>query len=182
MLLTLRGVAVMYAGEEIGMLDADAAFLPQPALDRAGRDAARTPMQWSGVPGGGFTTGTPWLPLVDAASRNVAAQASDPRSLLNLYRRLIVARHTSVALTRGEHRSFFGVAPDVLAWLRTADAETVLCLMNVGAEPRACDLAAVAQRTGAPAGTVLAATSARSGTVVLDALELEGLEGLAISL
>jgi alpha-glucosidase len=182
MLMMLRGVAVMYAGEELGMIDADAAVLPDPPFDRAGRDAARTPMQWSGEAGGGFSAGTPWLPVVDAASRNVAAQAADPGSILNLYRKLIAARHASRALTRGEHRSFFGVAPDVLAWVRETEEERVLCVMNVADEPRTCDLAAVMGRTGTKSGTVLVTTSARRGTVSLDALEVEALEGVAISL
>ena len=43
-------------------------------------------MQWDASPGGGFTTGEPWLPLVDPAERNVAAQRGDPASLLSLYR------------------------------------------------------------------------------------------------
>jgi alpha-glucosidase len=182
MLMMLRGVAVMYASEEIGMIDADSAVLPEPPFDRAGRDAARTPMQWSSEPGAGFSTGTPWLPVVDAASRNVAAQSTDPASILNLYRRLITARHASPALTRGEHRSFFGVAPDVLAWVRESEEERVLCVMNVAAEARTCDLAAVMRRTGASSGTLLVATSGRNGTVSLEALKLDGLEGLAISL
>ena len=59
LLLTLRGVAVLYAGEEIGMVDADPATLPSPPFDRAGRDGVRTPMQWDASGGGGFTTGTP---------------------------------------------------------------------------------------------------------------------------
>ncbi len=67
LLLTLRGVAVLYAGEEIGMIDADPSMLPDPPFDRAGRDGCRTPMQWDASPLGGFTDGTPWLPLVDPA-------------------------------------------------------------------------------------------------------------------
>jgi hypothetical protein len=54
--------------------------------------------------------------------------------------------------------------------------------MNVAAEARTCDLAAVMRRTGASSGTLLVATSGRNGTVSLEALELDGLEGLAISL
>ncbi len=50
LLLTLRGVAVLYAGEEIGMVDADPSVLPDPPFDRAGRDGCRTPMQWDASP------------------------------------------------------------------------------------------------------------------------------------
>jgi alpha-glucosidase len=180
LLLTLRGVAVLYAGEEIGMADADASILPDPPYDRAGRDGARTPMQWTDEPGAGFTAGTPWLPLVDHDTRSVAGQDADPASVLNLYRRLIAARHASPALARGEHRSFFGVAPDVLAWLRDADGERVLCLINLAAEPRRCDLAQVIGRVAASSGSVVVATSERAAGVALDDLVLAPLEGVAI--
>jgi alpha-glucosidase len=178
LLLTLRGVAVMYTGEEIGMVDADPAILPTPPYDRAGRDGYRTPMQWDASPAGGFTTGTPWLPLVDPATRNVAEQRADPDSLLSLYRRLIAARRSTPALAHGEHRSLFGVAPEVLAWLREADDQHVLVLINVGDARRACDLS----RLRTSAGEIVVATSDRGGTVALDGLALEPLEGLALRL
>ena len=180
LLLTLRGVAVLYAGDEIGMENADAAILPDPPFDRAGRDGYRTPMQWTGAAGAGFTTGTPWLPIVDAATRNVADQAADPASLLSLYRRLIRARRGSAALQRGSHRSYFGVARDVMAWIREADGERVLCVLNTGDVPGTCALPL--GRIGAEEGEVLVATSERSGRVALDALVLAPLEGIALRL
>jgi alpha-glucosidase len=178
MLLALRGVAVLYAGEEIGMVDADEEILPKPPHDRAGRDAYRTPMQWDGSPTGGFTTGSPWLPLVDPAQRNVADQLADPDSLLHLYRRLIAARRSSQALAHGEHRSSFGVGRDVLCWLRQADGERVLCLLNVGEAPRRCELPPL----GTNDGDVVVATGDRSGRVSLDDLTLDPLEGVALRL
>ncbi|MCV0404422.1 MAG: DUF3459 domain-containing protein [Chloroflexi bacterium] len=178
LLLTLRGVAVLYAGEEIGMIDAPERILPDPPFDRAGRDACRTPMQWNAEPGGGFTNGDPWLPLVDHESRNVADQSGDPDSLLHLYRRLIKARHESPALARGHHRSFFDVAPEVLCYLRQADDQRVLCLVNIGDTAADCDLSAVA----ADAGEVLVATSDRSGRVSLGDLVLGPGEGVALRL
>ncbi len=178
MLLMLRGVAVMYAGEEIGMVDADPANLPQPPFDRAGRDGYRTPMQWDASPTGGFSAGTPWLPPIDPASRNVAAQREDPDSLLSLYRRLIAARRESAALDRGEHRSLFEVGTDVLAWTRQADGERVLVLLNTGGVAQPCRL----DRIEATCGEVLVSTSARTGSVTLDGLTLGPLEGLALRL
>jgi alpha-glucosidase len=178
MLLALRGVAVLYAGEEIGMVDADPSVLPHPPFDRAGRDACRTPMQWDASPNGGYTRGTPWLPLVDPEVRNVADQASDPESLLSLYRRLIAARRASPALARGAHRSLFGVAPDVLAWLREADGERVLALVNTGGSTRTCELRGLQ----ADDGEVVVATGTRSGRLPLAGLTLEPHEGLALRL
>jgi alpha-glucosidase len=99
LLLTLRGTPTIYYGEEIGMVDVpippelvhDPWEKNEPGLG-LGRDPERTPMQWDGAPGGGFTTGTPWLPPIDPAERNVEAQRGDPDSLLEHYRRLIAER------------------------------------------------------------------------------------------
>ncbi len=178
LLLALRGVAVLYAGEEIGLEDADPSILPDPPYDRAGRDGYRTPMQWDASPTGGFTDGEPWLPLIDPASRNVADQVADPRSLLNLYRHLIEARRTCEPLRHGDHRSIFNAAPGVLAWLRETDSERVLCLLNVGDMAAGCDLPPL----GIDDGTVVVATSERTGHVPLDELTLEPLEGVALLL
>ena len=135
-------------------------------------------MQWDPSPGGGFSTATPWLPLVDPATRNVADQAADPASMLALYRRLIALRAASPAVAHGTHRSLFGVAPDVLAWLREADGERVLVLLNVGDTARPCSLG----RVDATSGEVLVATSARTGAVDLGGLQLDPLEGLVLRL
>ena len=104
MLLTLRGTPVIYYGDEIGMEDAE---VPESeAKDRTrtpGRDAARTPMQWSPGAGAGFTApgARPWLPVGDAGRANVADQARDPLSILHLTRDLIQLRPE---VTGGVHR------------------------------------------------------------------------------
>jgi alpha-glucosidase len=87
LLLTLPGAAFVYQGDEIGLANGPGV---DPPLDRAGRDRFRHPMQWEAT--GGFTTGTPWLPLIDPQKRNVEGQRGDPGSLLELYRRLLELR------------------------------------------------------------------------------------------
>ena len=89
LLLTLPGPAFLYQGDEIAQRDGPHA---ESRFDRAGRDRYRHPMQWDGSPGGGFTTGEPWLPLVDPADHNVADQREDPGSTLTLVRDLIRLR------------------------------------------------------------------------------------------
>ncbi|MFL5868680.1 MAG: alpha-amylase family glycosyl hydrolase [Thermoleophilaceae bacterium] len=89
LLLTLPGAAFVYQGDEIGQIEGPGG---DPPRDRAGRDRYRHPMQWDGSASGGFTTGEPWLPLVDPAERNVEQQAADPGSLLSLFRDLIAGR------------------------------------------------------------------------------------------
>lgn len=113
LLLTLPGAAFLYQGDEIGQGDGPGG--PR-AFDRAGRDRYRHPMQWEPSADGGFTTGEPWLPLVDPARRNVADQRADGGSQLAFTRELIALRRTlgegfrlldadpgTVAYERGEH-------------------------------------------------------------------------------
>jgi glycosidase len=121
LLLTLPGTAFMYQGDEIGLADGPGA---EPAYDRAGRDRHRHPMQWEATPTAGFTTGEPWLALVDPAERNVADQHAEPGSLLSLYRDLIALRRrlapgfrlldsdpTVLAYERGDHMVAVNVGP-----------------------------------------------------------------------
>ncbi|HYY09070.1 MAG TPA: alpha-amylase family glycosyl hydrolase, partial [Actinomycetota bacterium] len=123
-LLTLRGTALLYYGDEIGMRDVE---VPRDRLrdpvgirhwpqDR-GRDGGRTPMQWTGA--GSFTRDgvEPWLPMGDAAARNVADQREDPGSFLHLCRDLIALRREREDLRSGDSTSV--EAPDgVWAWRR----------------------------------------------------------------
>jgi alpha-glucosidase len=89
LLLTLPGPAFLYQGDEIGQAEGPPG---ERQFDRAGRDRHRHPMQWDASQNGGFTSGTPWLPVVDAAQRNVADQREDRGSMLWLVRDLIALR------------------------------------------------------------------------------------------
>jgi maltose alpha-D-glucosyltransferase/alpha-amylase len=84
---SLRGTPVLRYGEEIGMGD---------LLRLPGRDAIRTPMQWSDAPAAGFTGehAKPVRPLIATgpfgyASVNVADQHHDPASLLSWFERML---------------------------------------------------------------------------------------------
>ncbi len=91
LLLALGGSAFIYQGEELAMVDGPAEATGR---DRFGRDGCRRPMQWTGDARGGFTLGEPWLPTVDPARRNAAAQERDGGSTLCLFRRLIDLRRS----------------------------------------------------------------------------------------
>jgi alpha-glucosidase len=110
LLLTLPGVAFLYQGDEIGMREGPG---HDPPLDRAGRDRSRHPMQWDGSPQGGFTTGEPWLPLLDPPTCNVAGQREDPASMLSLTRAAIALRADLAGGAR-----FLDAGDDVLAFAR----------------------------------------------------------------
>ncbi|HVW91574.1 MAG TPA: alpha-amylase family glycosyl hydrolase, partial [Devosia sp.] len=108
--LTMRGTPFIYYGEEIGA--EDIVLPPEQWLDPNGRrggkerDGERAPMPWNGEANGGFTSGTPWLPLAaDASRNNVAAQREDPQSMLSLYRALIHLRKTELTLRMGDHQA-----------------------------------------------------------------------------
>ncbi len=142
--LTARGIPVVYNGEEIGM--EDGAFPFSDALDPVARqyswlprwvarlmglylnrDGCRTPMQWRNTSGGGFTTGTPWLPVHDNLPEvNVETQQSDPDSLLNHYRFLLTLRRRFPALSTGAFTLLDGpeVPRQVVAYIRSSGADT----------------------------------------------------------
>jgi glycosidase len=125
LLLTLPGVAFLYQGDEIGMREGPG---HDPPLDRAGRDRSRHPMQWDGSPQGGFTTGKPWLPMVDAPTRNVADQREDSASILSLTRAAIALRDELAGGVR-----FLDAGEDVLAFARGSGHVVAL---NLAAESR----------------------------------------------
>jgi alpha-glucosidase len=134
MLLTLRGTVFLYEGDEIGMTDVDVPRdeLVDPVGIRfhpyAGRDPVRTPMQWTGAAGAGFTAAgvKPWLRFGDLAC-NVADQRDAPDSFLTLTRDLIAYRHAQADLRSGAW-SALDAPPDVLAYRRGHGHAVVLNL------------------------------------------------------
>ena len=124
LLLTLPGTTFLYQGDEIAAGDGPGG---ERHHDRAGRDPHRHAMQWDASPNAGFTTGTPWLPPVDPAERNVADERGNPASVLSLTRRLIELRREL-----GRRFELLEAAPGVLAFQR---GEHVVAINTVG-EPR----------------------------------------------
>jgi alpha-glucosidase len=144
LLLTLRGTPTMYYGDEIGLprvevppeLAQDPWEKNEPGLG-VGRDPSRTPMQWDGDPGAGFTKGRPWLPIeAGYRERNVAMLRDDSRSILSLYRALIALRKREPALHVGDAHDI-GAEDNVLTFARSHGGIRFRVALNFGAEPRA---------------------------------------------
>jgi len=165
--LTVRGVPVIYYGEEIGMADGN--FPAKTALDPIGRrfkwvprflvnlldlyinrDGCRTPMQWNAGPNAGFCDAdvTPWLPVHENRDiANVQDQLEQDDSLINLYRDLLHLRRESTALRTGKLELIADPAMDknILAYKRTAHEQTIMVVLNFGNQaaqfrnPTGCD-------------------------------------------
>ena len=138
LLLTMKGSPFIYYGEEIGMKNCS---MPRceardPLGKRywplfAGRDPARTPMQWAADTNAGFTTGRSWLPVgVDYPTINVETESSDPYSLLNFYRRLISVRKKSSALQRGGWKPALKGHHGTLGYYRTHGGRNLFIALN----------------------------------------------------
>lgn len=159
-LLTLRGVPVIYQGQEIGMenhyIPLRDAKDPVPATiarwlpefvnrqlpERLNRDEVRTPMQWNADDGAGFTEAevAPWLPLGDdARTRNVESEKRDPGSLLAWYRSLLRLRARQEALSTGALSLLPSPSDDVILYERTSPGARWVVAANFG--DRAVDVA-----------------------------------------
>jgi maltose alpha-D-glucosyltransferase/alpha-amylase len=102
LMMTLPGTPVLRYGDEIAM--GDDLRLPE-------RNCARTPMQWSDEPHGGFTVSDkPVMPVITGGAYgyehvNVAAQRRDPNSTLNWLERICRMRKEVPEVGWGRFRS-----------------------------------------------------------------------------
>ena len=142
----VRGLPWIYQGQEIGMenvplqsidevddiasLDAWNVMLSLgisekdvlKAIEKFGRDNARTPFQWSAAPSAGFTTGTPWLRVnPDYPRINLEKQLADPGSVFNHYKKMTALRKDPryrSALVYGSFEPYLEDEHNVIAYLR----------------------------------------------------------------
>ena len=154
-----KGTPYVYQGEEIGMINAGfttieqyadieakgwhamatAAGTPSDAilagLGVKGRDNARTPIPWSAGPGGGFTTGTPWLPLnADADVVNVDAAVAEPDGVWQHYRELIRLRHELEVVRKGRFELLLPDDEKLWVFTRRLAGEVLLVVANMTSE------------------------------------------------
>jgi oligo-1,6-glucosidase len=132
-LLTLRGTAYIYQGDELGMTNCDFksieeyndvqvlnAYQALVPTDKEGvmlskqflkvsnqiaRDHARTPMQWNDQAQAGFTDGSKAWFKVNPNYRkiNIQKQENNPDSILNYYKKMIQIRKKNLTLVYGDY-------------------------------------------------------------------------------
>ncbi len=138
LLAALRGNVIVYQGEELGLEQDEIPFelLQDPEAIAnwpltLSRDGARTPMPWEDLGQGGFTTGTPWLPLSSSnLARAVAVQEADDASQLAQTRQILALRKAHPALRLGMLKDVVTDGP-VLSFVRAFADQRIRCLFNL---------------------------------------------------
>ncbi|WP_105634852.1 glycoside hydrolase family 13 protein [Cronobacter dublinensis] len=151
----LRGTPYIYQGEEIGMTNVRYSTIDEyrdieslnfyreliagglthdemmTGIYANGRDNARTPMQWDDSPHGGFSTGMPWLGVnPNYREINVAQALAEPDSILWHYQKLVALRKQHPILVYGDYQMLFAEHPEVFAWVRRYESDTLLVINN----------------------------------------------------
>ena len=141
---TLPGTPVLRYGEEIGMGD---------DLSQQGRNAIRTPMQWSSLPNGGFSAAAPAdlvRPVVSDPEYgyekvNVTVQRHDPASLLSWFERMIRTLREAPEVGSGTCKHVdVPVPPGVLVHRADDRTGTMVFIHNLGADDGVVDLGTLA--------------------------------------
>jgi glycosidase len=165
LLLTDPGLPFIYYGEEIGV------------GGRKPDERLRLPMPWTAeAPAGGFSGTQPWQAMGDDwPDVNVAAQRSDPGSLLATYRALVALRSAHPALWTGASYPLEASTTAVSAVLRATPDESLVILANLGLEPLQ-DLRLSLETgplCGVTSASVVYATAGADGTPAVGALGVE---------
>lgn len=171
----MKGTPYVYQGEEIGMTNVpftrigqykDIETLNMHRLNiQAGqseedfirganensRDNARTPMQWSDAPHGGFTTGEPWIQAnPNHQSINAQESLADDGSVFHHYRRLITLRKRHDVIVYGEYQPFLDQHPQVFIYTRTLGDERLTVVASFADSAIEIDLPAELKTRGEP--------------------------------
>lgn len=157
--MTFKGVPFIYQGQELGMTNAnfgsmedirdveainyykeltDKGVAPGEAfrdIRNGSRDNGRTPMCWTSEKNAGFTTGTPWIKVIDGYEKiNAEVEDKDENSVLNFYRKMTKLRHENSTLVYGEFRLAKEKWNDVLTYYRTDENGTFFVELNLTAK------------------------------------------------
>ncbi len=155
LLLTMRGTPFIFQGDEIGMTNTQLGSVADSrdietqngwreamkrgmsendflkAANYAGRDNARTPMQWSNEENGGFAQGKTWMPVNSNVSRiNMQEQQNEKSSILNYFRQMAAFRKANSVLTYGDYRTVDECHSSLFIYFREREKEKMLIVLN----------------------------------------------------
>ncbi|KAG5676145.1 hypothetical protein PVAND_005995 [Polypedilum vanderplanki] len=154
MYMMLPGLAIVYYGEEIGMIDNynitwEQTDDPQACQSNSSvymqfsRDPVRTPMQWDDSQFTGFCENCePWLPIhANYSQINVKNQINDEKSTLSLYKNLIALRKEKEVLKKGGITTQTLAGDEVFAFKRTMNNEpTIAVFLNLASTEKTVSL------------------------------------------
>ncbi|MCA0170682.1 glycoside hydrolase family 13 protein [Bacillus sp. RAR_GA_16] len=160
MYFLMQGTPFIYQGQEIGMTNVQfpsiedyddvadknryriqrEAGVPHEAIMRviwaSSRDNSRTPMQWSNDFNAGFSSGTPWLKVnPNYVDINVEKQEADDQSILSFYKKMIELKKKNLVFTYGSYELLLEEDPQIYAYTRTTDDDSVLVVTNLSMKP-----------------------------------------------
>lgn len=159
MLITLTGTLFIYQGQEIGMINIPLEWDLSEYLDictinylakfaagkteeemktlkrninMVARDNGRTPVQWDSSENGGFTTGKPWMRVIENYDEiNVASQVDDPDSLYNFYKNaLAIRKNLKNAFIYGDLEILDFDNEQVFSYVKTGTELTAYVVLN----------------------------------------------------
>ncbi|MEM9513976.1 MAG: alpha-glucosidase [Actinomycetota bacterium] len=151
-----RGTPVVYQGEEAAMANYPFSSLDEvrdvesmnyaadalaggarrehvlDVIGAVGRDNARTPVQWDGSHGGGFSHADPWISMnPDHVDWNIAVQRGDGESVLHHYRWLVALRRRWPIVADGTFEPLVWNHPQVYAFVRELGAQRLVVVANL---------------------------------------------------
>ena len=131
--------SLAYYATAVGLLGEDPAVVLG-TLRRMSRDNARSPMQWDGAPGAGFSEAVPWIPInPNHTWLNTASQTADPGSVYSFYRALIALRHERPVIVDGGFAVIETGREQVYAFRRSLGDETIEVYVNLSDHPVSMD-------------------------------------------
>jgi len=157
MILSLKGTAFIYQGDELGMTNypfrdinefddiqakngwtADVLTGKYTAgqylanLRKTSRDNARTPMQWDDTASAGFTSAPKaWLAVnPNFPAINAKQEMNDPASVYNYYRQMIELRKKTPALVYGDYQDLDPANANIFAYTRSISKTAYLVVLN----------------------------------------------------
>lgn len=156
LILTAKGVPFIYYGEEIGMHNITAQNIDE-MVDIQGRthyqlalaegknstqallegnehnrDKSRSPMQWNSDTFSGFSEEKTWIKInPDYKKTNVVVLASQKKSILNTYKKLIALRNKEKTLQYGNYDNL-ECQGDQLSFTRSLEGDKITVILNFG--------------------------------------------------